>query len=110
MINLSEESLLSLKEAAKFLPKRDSGKRIHISALYRWCNKGVRGVVLESIKIGGTTYTSREALQRFGDNISTKNQSSSHFSQLNNYTRKSQVDKATLQVNKLLGIHDKNTE
>ena len=31
---------------------------------------GIRGVHLESIKIGGTSYTSKEAIQRFSDRIS----------------------------------------
>ena len=65
MIDAENESLLSLTEAAKNLPGRRQGKRPHVSCIYRWTVSGCRGVVLESIQIGGTRCTSREALARF---------------------------------------------
>jgi len=65
MISWREEELLSLTEAAKRLPGRAGGKRPHVSTLYRWVLKGVRGVRLEALPMGGTLYTSAEALQRF---------------------------------------------
>ncbi len=77
MIDLETERLISLREVPKFLPLRSNGKRLHISGVYRWVNVGVRGVVLESATIGGATYTSREALQRFVDQLSAKSPSSS---------------------------------
>lgn len=64
-INPNEEMLISLTEAAELLPARRSGKRPHVSTLYRWTLKGCRGVVLESLQAGGTRVTSREALARF---------------------------------------------
>ncbi len=76
MINLSSETLISIREAPRHLPKRPNGKRIHISACYRWISRGVRGVRLDSIKIGGSTYTSTEALQRFADRLSAEKQCS----------------------------------
>jgi hypothetical protein len=33
-------------------------------------SRGVRGVRLEGVKVGGTTYTSVEALQRFAERLS----------------------------------------
>ena len=42
-----------------------------MSACYRWVSRGVRGVRLDAIRIGGTLYTSLEALQRFADQLST---------------------------------------
>ena len=65
MIEIENEQLISLREVPKLLPARGNGKRIHISAVYRWAQRGVRGTRLEVIRVGGTTYTSREALQRF---------------------------------------------
>ena len=56
---------MSLREAARALPLRRNGKSLHISTLCRWAKRGVRGVVLETLRIGGTRYTSLEALQRF---------------------------------------------
>ncbi len=65
MIDPQTESLVSLTDAARLLPARRGGKRPHVSCLYRWTVSGCRGVVLESIAIGGTRCTSREALSRF---------------------------------------------
>ncbi|MBS0189087.1 MAG: hypothetical protein JSS51_13555 [Planctomycetes bacterium] len=41
-----------------------------IRELIKSVTKGVSGVVLEAVRIGGTTYTSLEALQRFADRLS----------------------------------------
>ena len=64
-IDPTSESLLSLTQATKGLPRRRRGKKPHISTLYRWSTAGCRGVVLETVQIGGTRCTSKEALGRF---------------------------------------------
>jgi len=71
MIDPNTETLLSLSEAAGHLPRRRAGKRPHVSCLYRWCQSGCRGVILESVQIGGTKCTSREALARFFRRLTT---------------------------------------
>jgi hypothetical protein len=65
MIDLNTEHVISLTEAARHLPRRRAGKRPHVSCLNRWSTGGCRGIVLESIQVGGTRCTSREALARF---------------------------------------------
>ena len=65
MIDVAKEQLQSLAEAARNLPRRRAGKRPHPSTLFRWASHGLRGIKLEVVKIGGTTCTSRESLQRF---------------------------------------------
>ncbi len=65
--SLYGEQLLSIPEVPEFLPSR-RGKRLHISTVYRWALKGVRGKVLESTMLGGVRYTSLEAIQRFMGN------------------------------------------
>ncbi len=40
-------------------------KRIEQSTIVRWCNRGVRGVKLEHVKIGNMIVTSRPAISRF---------------------------------------------
>jgi hypothetical protein len=54
------EQLLSLSEAARSQPVRRN-----VSTLWRWVQRGVRGVRLQTILVGGRRYTSREALERF---------------------------------------------
>ncbi len=62
MICISDEHLVTLAEAARLLPGRP-----HLCTLYRWVARGVGGVKLEAVKVGGRTYTSRESLQRFAE-------------------------------------------
>jgi len=55
---LLSESRISLNELA-----REQG--VSLSTAWRWCLRGVRGCVLESISIGGRKYTTVEAYQRW---------------------------------------------
>lgn len=74
MIDSTSETLISLADAAEELPRRRRGRKVHISCLYRWSTVGCRGVVLETIQIGATRCTSREALQRFFERLSESRQ------------------------------------
>jgi hypothetical protein len=75
-IDLSEETLIPVGQIPKLLPPRPNGKRVHISACYRWITRGIRGVRLEVVRIGGSTYTSREAIARFAAHLSLPSDSS----------------------------------
>ncbi len=63
-IDIHTEGLLTAHTAARTLPTRP-----HHSTIYRWFRRGSRGVRLESVMLGGTRYTSREALQRFAERV-----------------------------------------
>ena len=66
MIDTTTETLLTLSEAAKALPSRGgSRKGVHAITLWRWSKRGIRGVRLETLLVGGVRCTSREALARF---------------------------------------------
>lgn len=67
MIDVANEHLLTLSQAARRIPGRGGRKRIHPSCLYRWAREGVHGAVLETCVVGGTQFTSEEALQRFSE-------------------------------------------
>lgn len=69
-IDLVAETTIPLKEAANVLPRRN-GKKINFSTLWRWAFRGIRGTRLEVLRIGGTLYTSTEALQRFAEATTT---------------------------------------
>lgn len=71
-INIEQEEILPLAEAAKLLPRRRAGRKAHPSSLYRWANNGLRGVRLETLQVGGTLCTSVPAMQRFFDQLSAK--------------------------------------
>jgi hypothetical protein len=60
MIDPTTETLVSFADATKLIPGQP-----HLSQIYRWAMRGLRGVRLEWIRCGGKRFTSREALQRF---------------------------------------------
>lgn len=64
MIDVERETLLTLEQAAQWVPVRN-GKHIHPQTIWCWMRIGVAGVVLESVKIGHGRLTSKEALRRF---------------------------------------------
>lgn len=69
MIDMSTENLIALADVPSHLPERRGGKRPHTSCIYRWAQRGCKGIRLETIQIGGTSCTSSEALQRFFDRL-----------------------------------------
>lgn len=72
MIDHRIEEVRSFPDAAAGLPRCRGGKKVNVATLYRWASHGCRGVRLETIQIGGTRCTSREALQRFFDRLSNQ--------------------------------------
>ena len=71
MIDIQSETVISLNEAAKHpsLPRRRRGKRPHVSTLYRWSTAGIKGIKLETLRVGATLCTSLEAVQRFAERL-----------------------------------------
>jgi hypothetical protein len=57
--------MADVPKEVQWLPRRGDGRRIHLSTLYRWEQRGLRGVRLETIQLGGTRCTSEAALLRF---------------------------------------------
>ncbi len=60
-IDPDTETIITLGEACRLVPPRG----ISTACMARWIVTGVRGAVLETIRIGGRRLTSREALGRF---------------------------------------------
>ncbi|MBA5868341.1 MAG: DUF1580 domain-containing protein [Nitrospira sp. CR1.3] len=106
MIDFSKEHLIPLRDVPRHLPPRPHGGRLHVSACYRWVLRGLRGVVLESIRIGGATYTSIEALQRFGDALSGSRLVEHDNHPLGSLTRRRQVERAHDAALRELGISE----
>jgi Protein of unknown function (DUF1580) len=65
MIDIETEQLLSLRAAALWLAARTGTPAPHVHTVRRWALAGVRGAVLDVVRIGCRTFTSIEALQRF---------------------------------------------
>ena len=64
MIDVTHDTLIPFRDLPGWT-NQHLGRRIHPSTLHRWRLRGVRGIRLETVLIGGTRYTSTEALSRF---------------------------------------------
>ena len=60
MIDIHAESLLPINQVPKALPEPP-----HVATVWRWIQRGVRGIKLETVLVGGKRYTSAEKLQAF---------------------------------------------
>ncbi len=70
MIDISDEDVLTFKQAADWLPRRRAGRKVAASTLWRWASVGVAGIRLEVIFVGATRCTSKQSLQRFFERVS----------------------------------------
>ena len=59
-IDIHTESMIRVFESPKVFPGNPSPQTVR-----RWRNRGIRGIKLEVIMIGGVAWTSREACDRF---------------------------------------------
>ena len=65
MIDVTQERMIRLEDVRNHLPSNRRGKQLSKGVIFRWALHGVRGVMLETIRVGGARLTSIEALQRF---------------------------------------------
>jgi hypothetical protein len=63
---LRDDNPMSLTDAATYLGKV-TGRKPHVSTLWRWCQKGCKGVRLDSICVGGKRFVTVAAIERFID-------------------------------------------
>ncbi len=70
MCDLIDEVLLSTEAARAWIGRRRGGLVPARSTLARWMGRGVKGVVLESVRVGGLVHTSEDAVRRFFDRLS----------------------------------------
>ena len=75
--NIHEEQTLTVRQALDVVAQLRGGEAIHLATLYRWMKRGVRGVRLESVRLGGSRITSREAIQRFASGLAALDESCS---------------------------------
>ena len=65
MIDTTQEQPLPLALLSREVTNRDGDRGINVSTMFRWIQRGVKGVRLETVMIGGIRMSSREALARF---------------------------------------------
>lgn len=59
-LRILAEDVLTMSEAAQEFPRAK-----HVSCLYRWAHRGVRGHRLATVRLGAQLVTSRQAITRF---------------------------------------------
>jgi hypothetical protein len=69
---IEQEDVIGLQDVPELLPEAAPGKRVHRVTVHRWVTKGVRGVRLETTRIGGRRRTSRQAVRRFLDRLNAQ--------------------------------------
>lgn len=75
MIDLEREAPITLAEAPRLIPAinavpgMEARKPLHQRTIYNWATKGKRGVVLETVPVGGILVTTRQAIQRFFNSL-----------------------------------------
>ena len=62
--DIQQDSLLTLAEAAAAMRRP-----VHVSTLHRWRLRGVRGIKLETVLVGGNRFTTMSAVQRFSEAV-----------------------------------------
>jgi hypothetical protein len=78
MIDLRIEQPISLAQAAKLIPPTRQAKPVHVSTVLRWILRGMRGVHLEALRLGGRWVTTQEALARFSEALTAKHSPERH--------------------------------
>lgn len=99
MLDLQAEHVVNLSDATRHLPKRPGGKKPHVATLYRWATRGLRGIRLETIRVGGTLCTSLEALQRFCERLSDG--TSPPIARVTSAARRRAVERAELMLDRI---------
>jgi hypothetical protein len=74
MIDIANETLISLAAAARSMPAGRNGSPCSLGCILRWVLRGARApsgdrVRLEAIRLGGRWVTSHEAIQRFAERL-----------------------------------------
>jgi hypothetical protein len=65
------DQLFPLALAAKKIPGRRPGKSISRSTLERWRTKGLRGIVLQTVRVGATVCTCDAWIREFVERSNT---------------------------------------
>jgi hypothetical protein len=67
MIDLLNETPITLLRATALPQLRRNGRKPHLASLHRWCSRGCRGIPLESIVVGGARCVTSESVDRWID-------------------------------------------
>ena len=69
VVDLTREQLVPFRDVPNLLPPVRRGRKPHVASIFRWAERGLKGVKLEYLQVGGVRCTSIQALQRFFERI-----------------------------------------
>ena len=72
-MNFKEERPVPIRRVSDYVPGRP-----HISTVWRWINRGIRGHRLETMHVGGRRYTTEQAITRFLEKTQVPKPGSDH--------------------------------
>jgi len=67
---MTDLGYVPLRDVPGMLPVGRNGKRVSVCSIYRWSQRGIRGVVLKTVQVGNVRATTREFLREFFVGIS----------------------------------------
>ncbi|MGE0145652.1 MAG: DUF1580 domain-containing protein [Planctomycetota bacterium] len=60
---------ISIQDLPNHLPPGKNGKKLHFVSCYRWVSKGLRGIKLRTIFLGGARFTTLAWVREFGEAV-----------------------------------------
>lgn len=104
-IDIAREHTITLSQVPEHLPPTGGGGKVHVKSVYRWVQRGLRGIRLECLQVGGRRCTSVEALQRFFDRLTASSGAGAVVQRQTGSTqaRRAQQDRAARALRELLG-------
>lgn len=98
---------ITFQQAAALITEMTGARSPHVSTLYRWALRGVRGYRLRMTRIGGKFWTTKSDLVAFLDTLNNSqkaiepHEESSNPNRFEQQLRKSQVEAACLRLEDL---------
>ena len=96
MIQFENETVVSFKQAAEIVPGG-----AHYNTITKWADNGVKGIVLESIRVGRRRFTSKEAIQRFIEELTALDD---QIAPVSRNTRRRPPDWAARELERRFGV------
>jgi hypothetical protein len=68
------DRLIPFRDVARlqWLPRRRNGAKLSLTTLWRWSTRGVRGVVLRTVRVGETPCTTENWLREFFEALASE--------------------------------------
>ncbi len=76
-------------QLARELPRRRGNRPVHVSTIHRWRSRGLRGIQLEAVRLGGAWCTTWKAFRRFCQQLTEAETKTARLSEINTNSKSS---------------------